>query len=456
MAAIPEKFIRHLWRNLHLKWDNLQTVDGRPLRILSVGTLNAHAGADFQNAKIDIGGQVLTGAVEIHTKTSDWTRHGHDANPRYAGVVLHAVFDHDTESPNAVPVFEMRKFLNDELHKVIARCIADEKEFAKADVLHCSFAVTKFSDDEKFQWLDKLSSERFAAKQQQFAGKLDASLPLEQACDNLIYDGLARALGYSENTAAMETLARKTPLAELQAAFGSLTISERRQNLEAVYFSIANFAGNAADAETTAYKATLGKAFQASPFRTTEKMNALDWQFFRMRPPNFPTVRVAGLAEIVSKNLGVGFLKNILDVLDMGVPARRKIFFLESLFRADADGYWKTHYRFGESAKTQLGQLVGKTRASEIVINIVLPVVALYAERTQNEKASRRISDLYAKYPKGLTSVASEKTLTELFGDGYAVKSASMEQALLHLKKTYCDLYRCLACDLGKKIFQTG
>ena len=125
---IPERFIRHIWKNLYLRLGDLKTADGRPIKILSPGKENPNEGADFLGGKLLLDDSHLSGNVEVHSRTSDWTRHQHSQNPRYADVVLHVVFEHDAEPPNEIPVLELKSFLSDTMHAVIARCIKDEMD----------------------------------------------------------------------------------------------------------------------------------------------------------------------------------------------------------------------------------------------------------------------------------------------------------------------------------------
>jgi hypothetical protein len=200
MMNIPEKYIRHIWKNLYLNLSSLQTVDGEPLAILSVGTLNTHEGADFHNARIALNGEERVGSVEIHTKTSDWKRHRHSENPKYERVVLHVVLEHDCEIQNAPPILELSKHLNDSLNKVVLQCIRDESALTHRTALHCAPLLSQIDDKLKLDWVKRLAHERFLRKVEQFNS-------LDKNPDEQIYRGLARALGYSQNTAPMEALA---------------------------------------------------------------------------------------------------------------------------------------------------------------------------------------------------------------------------------------------------------
>ncbi len=440
--TIPEKYLRHIWKNLYLHLDALQTSDGEHVQILSVGNLNAHEGADFRNAKILLNGQELSGDVELHSKTSDWKRHRHDGNANYERVILHVVFEHDVALPDTPPVLELSKYLNDDLHKIMAQCIRDESALVNRTALHCAPLLATVDDALKLDWVTSLAKERFLNKVQHFHS-------LSNQPDEQIYRGLARALGYSQNTAPMEALASLVPFERLKL-LAPLSFSARRKTLESIFFSLSGLLPDGLD---DAYCNELRATFSATDFATLPKLDASAWVFFRLRPANFPTLRLAALAEILSKNLERGFLGSARDIVEMSLPSKRTLALLESLFLADADGYWQQHYRFGTTAKTPVKSLVGKTRAAEIVLNTLLPVLYGEYERQGNHAYLTKILELYAAYPKGLTSDLSHSVMEELFSDAYQVKSAMIEQGLIELRKAYCEAFRCLECAIGKTIF---
>ncbi len=442
---LPEKYVRHIWRNLYLRLSDLKTVGGDTLEILSVGDLNSNEGADFLNARLRLNGNDLSGDVEIHSRSSDWTKHRHTKNPRYDRVALHVVFEYDAEIERAIPTLELRRFLNDDLHKIVAACIRDDAALSK-NKLHCSPTAQTIDARLKIEWIQELANERFEQKAQRFEAMLDGD-----GYDGVVYRGMMRALGYSENTAPMERLSSLVKYGDLRQ-FAEKSFVERRRVLEAVFFSLSGLldAHSTHNDETTAYINWLRERFNQTALSQREAMKREDWNFFRLRPSNFPTVRIAGLVEILSKNLERGFLNNAMEIIEMSLPTRRKITLLENVFTADAYGYWEMHYRFGDASSKPLKQLIGKTRAAEIVINTLLPTLRLAA--AQNELLLQKVMDIYAVYPKGLTSEMSIATAAELLGEEYRITSAAFEQGLLELKNNYCDNFRCLECAVGKKL----
>ncbi len=441
--VIPERYVRHIWKNLYFNLASLYTLDGQPLEILSVGTLNAHEGADFHNARIVLNGQERIGDVEIHTRTSDWRRHRHSENSRYKHVILHVVLEHDCEVSEAPPVLELSKYLNESLNKVILRCLRDESAHMRRTALHCAAFLSEIDDAQKLNWVERLAHERFLRKVEQLNS-------LSKNPDEQIYRGLARALGYSQNTEPMEELARRVSFEQLKS-FAGLSFKARRKMLEAIFFSLS---GLLPDDSDEPYCNDLRALFQQTDLVSLPKLNASRWMWFRLRPANVPTLRLAALAEILSKNLERGFLSPAMEIVEMSLPAKRKLTLLESLFLADADGYWRNHYRFGKEAKTSVKSLVGRTRAAEIVLNTLLPVLYGEYQKQGNALQQQEVLTLYATYPKGLTNDLANSVMNELFSNAYQVKSAMIEQGLIELHRSYCEHFRCEECAIGKVIFK--
>ncbi|NTV47589.1 MAG: DUF2851 family protein, partial [Chlorobiales bacterium] len=339
---IPERFVRHIWKNVYLRLSDLKTTDGKTLTILSPGRINTNEGADFLDAKIVLNGVEKSGNVEIHSQSSDWDRHHHSSNAHYSDLVLHVVFEHDRELENGIPVLELKSFLTNSLHAVIADCIKDEAKLQNQPAIHCKPMLGQVDDELKLMWLEQLSRERLTNKSRSFEAKLDG-----ENYDELIYQGLARALGYSENTRPMELLAKQVSFSDLRNAFSEKRFAERRLIMESVLFSLSGLLDVKADAvnsDTAEYVEGLKRNFDQTSFTACEPLNKLDWIFFRLRPSNFPTLRLAGFAEVLSKNFERGFLETACEIIEMGLPIKRKITLLESLFLADADGYWMSHY----------------------------------------------------------------------------------------------------------------
>ncbi|ACF12876.1 conserved hypothetical protein [Chloroherpeton thalassium ATCC 35110] len=443
---IPEKYLRHIWQNLYFAKSSLHTVDGHLLKVLSPGTPNFNEGPDFQDAKICINGNAQTGSVELHFQTTDWLKHRHSKAEKYQNVILHVVFQHDAEIDVNLPVFELRHFLSSPLHEILKQCIADENRAGKKHLLACFPLVSQVSDGTKLDWIKSLAFKRLHQK---------ATLIKEnrngKSYDEMIYQGVARALGYSENVLPMGALAQKISFGDIQA-YSSESMVARKMKIEAIFFSLSGLLKELqpCDEDSKAYIKQSKFLFQTTSFSQIEPLRSLEWVFFRLRPNNFPTLRIAGLAEILSKNLQKGFLQKANQVLKLSLPLKQKIILLEALFDADADFFWRSHYRFCKASSHKIEKLVGKNRSSEIVINTLLPALLSFYQETFDAIGVAKVQELYEKYPKKLSSEVAKKVLYELLGEDYTVNSACFEQGLLELKKNYCEKQTCLDCKIGQ------
>ncbi|MDX2130119.1 MAG: DUF2851 family protein [Chloroherpetonaceae bacterium] len=451
---IPEKYLRHIWKNQYFNRETLATTTGEKIQVLGTGKLNPNEGPDFIGAKLIIGTRQVEGDIEIHQRTSDWNRHRHSENPHYNNLILHAALHCDSNMPEGTPLLNLRDHLSQPFPLVISNCLRDESLLLAGEMLACNGLVEEVDDRLKMEWISFLSDSRFETKAESF--NHHAQEMLEAA----VYQGVARALGYSENAAPMEELAKRVPLS-LFAGCKALSFEERRNKIESVLFWVSGLmAGNEESPKVKELQSQFEALAKESPeVKTIIPMKPEDWIFFRLRPSNFPTVRIAGLAELTSKLLVRGFYGEAKAIFDMKLPTRRKLKLLESLFSAESFGHWLKHVRFQQKEKESSKEndnllpksLIGKTRSAEIILNIILP--ALYKGYEGDEKACQEVHELYRAYPKTLSSELARNTATAILGEGYTIKSAAFEQGILELRKNYCKPFRCLECNIGQAIF---
>ena len=179
-----------------------------------------------------------------------------------------------------------------------------------------------------------------------------------------------------------------------------------------------------------------------------------EWQFFRLRPENFPTLRLAGAASIVSTMLTKRLLKSLIKVLkNQEMNAKEKYHEIIEMFVVDAEGFWLTHYKFGEQAKKGVTKLIGNTRADEIVQNVVVPICFLYARIFKDKDVRRATLDIFERcLPANENSIL--RTMDEqLLKTKFKLNSAKLQQGALQLYKFYCVEERCSECAVGKKVF---
>ena len=451
-----ETFLYHIWDEGHFEPRRLQTTDGHRLEIIFRGRWNLDAGPDFRGALIKIAGRLAKGDVEIHLREADWFQHQHHQDSRYNRVVLHVVmWNSDRPAPavtadgRLVPTLVISHYLDESVSRLHVRrfppfagaaaewpesCLLRDKEEAAKRVL-----------------LQKWGAYRIGQKQQRFAEQR-RFFPYNE----LFYQGVCEALGYAKNQRPFLRLAILLPLGMILRISDEQPQQDRLFLLQALLFGAAGFLtdGEGFRQAMPAENRRLWQSFSRlwKELRETYRIGEMakkDWLFFRLRPNNFPTVRLAGLAGLLQRVLPAGFLDPVLDLFrDLGAAPRKLFSELQRLFVLPGYGFWKTHFRFEDSPhsrQVRAENLIGPDLAREIVINVVLPVILAYAEETEDYTLKTACRELLLQAPK-LQSNALTRRLAKLAGLPQKTYSACEQQGMLHLAKTLCPGWRCREC----------
>lgn len=418
-----EKLMHYIWQ--HRLWlsEDMRTVDGRRITVLDTGKYNTDAGPDFFNAKIKLDGQLWAGDVEIHVRASDWFRHGHDSDAAYDSVILHVVGKDDMPVPRSngsvIPQFRMP-------------CAPDfnRSYTALVDVSHmslpCAKALKEMPSVHLYSWIDALGYERMYGKSERILEYMNRfSGDWESAC----YVALARALGFSVNSEPFERLAFSIPISYLRKH------SDSSLTLEAFFFGQAGLLP--ASDEGNPYVTLLLReySFLASKFSLKPPVS-LGWKMSRMRPQNFPHRRIAYLAAMFLGGFKV--MSRLLDATT--VEDVTKIFNIELM------GYWTNHYTFhGHSGTTQTIALSRASIAS-LIINVAVPLLHAYGSFINDTSlADRAVSWLQSLKPEN-------NSVVEIFrSHGIECPNAFTSQALIQLRRNYCECHKCLFCRIGHR-----
>ncbi len=459
---LPERLLRHLWGELHLALDRLRTTDGAPLTVVRPGRLNGDSGPDYLEATLRFGdGPVRTGAVEIHLRRGDWSAHGHERDRRYNQVLLHAVVWPDGPLAPArradgiePPTLILSEYLSAPLRTLLPALLRAESAASRGD-LPCAFGMTRVSEGEKIDWIDRLAPERFQSKIDRLRGRLDGLIGAGfdpnrgSTWTQLLYEAVADGLGYSKNREPFTALARRLPLAELRHRSADPDPTERRLRTETVLFGAAGLLPTADD---DGYTAALRDRWPLLNSGLVP-MAATDWQFFRLRPANFPTVRLAALAALSDR------LPTLLAdaTRALSLPTiRDRATALRSLLTIPAEGgYWATHHRFGGSAHEPAAHLVGRDRADDLILNAVLPTLALGADLHGRLVLAADVAATWLGYPKGDDNETTRRLGRVLFGPraGAAIRTAGQQQGMIQLDRAFCSPLHCLDCAIGRRVF---
>ncbi|MBK8848271.1 MAG: DUF2851 family protein [Bacteroidetes bacterium] len=331
---MTEDFLHYVWKYKLFDANQLATTDGLPVEVKSYGIHNSDSGPDFANAQIKIGDTLWAGNVEIHLRTSDWNRHRHQFDAAYTNVILHVVFENDTKLQNQIPVLELNKCIKPTLLATYEQMMNTKSGLPCEKQLHLVKPITVTT------WLDRMLTSRLEEKTQHIEELLTQT---NNHWEQTFYITLARCFGFKTNALPFELLARQTPV-EL--------LAKQKDNLLQLEALLLGQAGLLDTASNDAYEKSLVREynFLQAKFKLTPVNGSL-WKFARMRPANFPTVRLAQFAMLVHKSSGLW--SKVLEAKNYKS--------LCSLFDINASGYWDTHYHFAVDSKL-LPKHIGKMR----------------------------------------------------------------------------------------------
>lgn len=418
--------MHYVWA--HKLWDGrpMATVDGRPVKVVDPGRWNTDAGPDFFNAKVKIGDEMWVGNVEMHLRASDWYRHGHDDDPAYSSVILHVVAHDDSPVPrpggkgddDLIPQMTMQ--ISPDIQ---AR--AQELERAPVLSLPCSRWMAEMPRLYLMDWLTSLGFERLY-------GKADR---LRQQCERLhgnweqvAYQALSRSMGMSVNNDTFERLAMVTPVNMLRKHADNILA------VEALLF------GQAALLEPTQgdpYVERLTTEYQFLAHKYG--LRALDpgaWRMGHMRPWNFPHRRIATLAALITTRPNL-----MADLTAITTVAE-----CQRYFEIELSGYWAHRFRFGGVAATGTKAFSGDV-CKLLMINVVSPLrVAFGQERGDSEAVAQAVEMLQDLPPE-------RNSIVKMFEEaGVKATDAFTSQALIELRRAYCEPRKCLYCRIGHRM----
>ncbi len=417
-----EELMQYVWRYRLWPTGDMRTVDGERIEVLDPGTLNRDAGPDFFNAKLSIGGQMWIGNVEMHVRASDWHRHGHDRDRAYDTVVLHVVERDD--APVHRP--DGRK-----IPQMVMTCARDFAQRYQALVhnplleLPCSRDLQSLSPLYVNDWLQALAFERLLVKSDRVLGMLQR---YDGNWAEAMYVTLARALGFGVNAEPFELLAASTPLKYM------LRNSDSAEAVEAMLFGQAGLLGGAPDNEYVSRLRT-EYAFYATKYGLKPSPN-IYWKMARMRPPNFPYRRIAALASMICRSFN---LSSQLLAVENEAQAR-------DLFEINLQGFWTNHYTFS-STESMPSRAFSHSSVTVLLINVVVPVLYAYGVATgELHKQEQAVELLQSLKPESNSVVAVYERA------GIKADSAFTTQALIQLRREYCEQRKCLFCRIGHKL----
>lgn len=423
----PEDFLHYIWKFRLFARADLKTTTGDALEIYSAGLHNQHSGPDFSNARIKIGDTVWAGNVEVHLSSSDWKKHGHNEDTAYESVILHVVYRDDLPlvlaNGRKVPTLELKDRIPEELYQRYHQLM-----FGVQAVIPCEASIGSVDELTMNNWLTRVLVERMEYK----SAAVISALNLNKGdWEETFYQFLAANFGFKINALPFELLAKSLP---------QLLLAKHKNNplqIEALIYGQAGFLGESLNDE---YPKLLKKEYDF--LRQKYKLTPVDvhlWKFMRLRPANFPTIRLAQFAGLILQSNHL--FSKLLEVKDVKE--------LEALFsNIKINAYWENHYRFGtESAPAQKN--LGEASVNVLMLNTMALFLFSYGKYNQLQHFVNRSLQLLEFLPH-----EKNKIVEDFCNLGVKIKSAFDSQALLELKNSYCIHKKCLQCGVGNKILK--
>jgi hypothetical protein len=422
-----EDLFQYIWKMKLFNTNNLFTTDGESIEIVKVGEHNYNAGPDFFNSKIKIGNTLWVGNVELHVKSSDWLLHKHQYDASFQNIILHVVYMNDKPLYNANGKAIKTLVLKDHISNEVIQKYQSFKD-TKAKIA-CEKSISTVPKAFLNTYLEKLVVNRLEHKSQHIEMLLAEN---KNNWEQSFYLHLAANFGFKINQTPFEMLARNTPLS---------IIAKHKANIHQIEALLFGQAGFLNDNFTENYPILLQNEYAF--LKKKYQLNSIDkhlWKLSRMRPVNFPTIRIAQFAKLIHQSTHL-FSK----IIESQNPVE-----LIQLFKVAASAFWDTHYTFDTAAK-HLTKNIGKTAIENLIINTIVPFVFVYGKHYGNQEKCELAIQLLEK-------LNSEKnSITQLWAKaGLKPDNALQTQALIELKNNHCDLKKCLQCGIGHFIIKNN
>lgn len=430
---MKEDFLHYLWKYKCFATKALQTSAKKSLRIINVGEHNFNSGPDFFNANIRIGNQFWAGNVEIHINSSDWYRHKHEFDTNYDNVILHVVWKNDAEvytvNNKLIPTLELSNFVS-------ASQLSQYQTlfFNDSNWINCENQFNAVSEFTIFNWLEVLYFDRLEEK-----STLIDQLLIDSSNDweAVLFKLLAKSFGLKVNGEAFLNLANSIDYKIIRKE------QSNEFQLEALFFGQAGFLEEEIDNKY--HKSLLREYHYLKKKYQLESLNNGQFKFFRLRPNNFPTIRLVQLAHLYHKHTNLFSLilesESLIDIYE--------------LFTIKISGFWLDHYGFSSKALKRPKNIT-KSFIDLLIINTIIPLKFIYFKQlgTLNEDAILNIireikpekNSIIAKFENLPVKNNTKKVL---------INNAFESQSYLQLKNKYCNEQRCLECAIGNELIKS-
>ncbi|RPI14853.1 MAG: DUF2851 family protein [Ignavibacteriae bacterium] len=460
---INENFVCRIWDDKEKYLEDLKTSDGETVLILEPGKRNYDSGPDYSNAKVKIGEKTYTGDIEIHKDFGGWLEHRHKNDRRYNSVILQVVLwdSHDKTQPviknkRYIPTVILSGFLKYSIRDIWREIINNPSDKFR---LPCFKNNVNVPDDVIRKMLSKLALDRLNMRAGRLRERLEELTGLKEIkssgtvkqiyiWEQLFYEYIFEALGFSKNKEQMLKLAKHIELIKIKQVIPSY--KESSILIQAILFGASGFLFDLRVKDD--YVIKLKEQWEKhKDFFNNECVYKSEWMFFRMRPQNFPTIRLSIGANIINDIIKNSLFKDVIlafsDDDDFEVKRAYKV--LNSLFDIELSGYWVDHYNFGKTSAGNYCRL-GKQRLNDIIINVIIPIVYLYADVFCKENIRRNVLTFYTQLNINPSNSILDVMEEQLFSNyDIKIKTPAAEQAAIQLYNFYCIREKCETCLIG-------
>lgn len=422
---MKENLLHFVWKLKLFSTTNLESTNGEIIEIISTGTSNPNSGPDFLNAKLKINNQLWAGNVEIHINSSDWYAHNHEIDENYDSVILHVVWEHTVDvfrkTNQPIATLELKNYISKELLDNYQQLFSKNKNWinCEKDIANVDFFIIT-------NWFERLYVERLENKSIQIQNTITK---LNNNWEAALFVLLAKNFGLKINAEAFMNFASSFDFSI------SRKISNNLEQLEALFFGQAGLLSNEYE---SGYFKKLKKEynFLKVKFQLTPISNG-QVQFFRLRPNNFPTIRLSQLAMVYQRH------QNLFSKI---VETENIEEFYE-LFGLSTSSFWESHYTFETTSKKSIKKIT-KPFIDLLLINTIIPMKFLYLKNLGTNDLSSALTVIAQIKPEKNEIISKFNELN------IKSRTAFETQALLQLKNDYCNKQLCLNCAIGKELIK--
>lgn len=421
-----ERFLQFIWQHALFRPENLHTTTGEPIIIQYTGRRNTHSGPDFEEARIRVDRTLLVGHVELHLKASDWYRHGHQSDKAYDNIILHVVWENDlpADPQSTIPVLELK-------HHVPLHLLRNYEGLQHTvQLIPCSRQLPGVKEIVRKAWLQRLLAERWEMKFEEWDALLRQNSGDWRV---LLYWRLAANFGFKTNATPFLMLAQSLPVNIL---------GRHREQLFRIEALLFGQAGMLEQEFSEDYPFRLKQEYQY--LRKKYRLQPISghlWRFMRMRPANFPSLRIAQFAALVHRSLHL-----FTRIINSSSLAE-----MEQLFEVNASAYWDNHVRFGEEQQKSTPKNLGTDSVRNIIVNTIAPIRFLYSARSGLGDHCESALELLEQLPPEHNNI-----IQEWAGARWKPHHAGESQGLIQLFNRYCSQHKCLECSIGHSIIRNG